>query len=77
MLTNKNPFKTQKCDEKGCPLCKGEYGDLKIDCNTNNAGYRWICKMCEKTKKITKVYEGETSRSIRVRSLEVIKQKIK
>ena len=73
MLTNKNPFKNQKCDEKGCPLCKGEYGDLKIACNTNNTGYRWICKTCEKTKKITKVYEGETSRSIRVRSLEHIR----
>ena len=72
LLTNKNPFKNEKCEAKGCPLCKGEYGDFKIPCNTNNTGYRWICKTCEKTKKVTKVYEGETSRSIRIRSMEHI-----
>ena len=72
LLTNKNPFKNKKCEAKGCPLCKGEYGDFKIPCNTNNTGYRWICKTCEKTKKVTRVYEGETSRSIRIRSTEHI-----
>ena len=73
MLINKNPFKNEKCQEKWCPLCKGEYGDFKIACNTNNTGYRWVCKTCEKTKNVTKVYEGETSRSIRVRSIEHIR----
>ena len=72
LLTNENTFKNEKCEAKGCPLCQGEYGEFKIPCNTNNTGYRWICKTCEKTKKITKVYEGETSRSIRIRSMEHI-----
>ena len=70
LLTNKNPFKTEKCTDKWCPLCKGEYGEIKIDCNTNNAGYRWVCKTCEKNRNQKRVYEGETSRSIRIRTLE-------
>ena len=70
LLTKKNPFKEEKCKDKWCPLCKGNLGDLKIACNTNNLGYRWICRTCEKTKNISKVYEGETSRSIRLRSTE-------
>ena len=73
MLTVKNPFKNEKCEEKWCPLCKGDYGEIKISCNVNNTGYRWVCKTCEKTKNLTKVYEGETSRSIRVRSMEHIR----
>ena len=73
ILTNKNPFQKEKCQEKWCPLCKGEYGSSKIACNTNNAGYRWVCKTCEKNKNVIKVYEGETSRSIRVRTLEHIR----
>ena len=72
ILTKKNPFKNEKCAEKWCPLCKGEYGDFKMSCSTNNTGYRWVCKTCEKSKKVTKVYEGETSRSIRLRSMEHI-----
>ena len=36
MLVNKNPFKNEKCQEKWCPLCKGEFGNLKIACNTNS-----------------------------------------
>ena len=70
ILTKKNPFKEEKCTDKWCPLCKGSVGEIKIACNTNNLGYRWVCRTCEITKKITKVYEGETSRSIRVRSSE-------
>ena len=72
LLTTKNPFKPDKCQEKWCPLCKGDFGEFKISCNTNNTGYRWVCKTCEKTKNETKAYEGETSRSIRVRSREHI-----
>ena len=73
ILTKKNPFKEEKCNEKWCPLCKGDYGDFEIACNTNNTGYRWICKTCENTKSKTKAYEGETSRSIRIRSMEHIR----
>jgi hypothetical protein len=72
-LTKKNPFEKEHCEQKWFPLCKGDYGELNIACNTNNVGYRWICRTCEKTKNKTKVYEGETSRSIRIRSMEHIR----
>ena len=42
-----------------------------MPCNTNNIGYRWICELCE-TKNSTKVYEGKTSRSGRIRAKEHI-----
>ena len=48
LLTKKNPFKEEKCKDKLCPLCNGSFGELKIACNTNNMGYRWICRTCEK-----------------------------
>ena len=41
----------------------------KIPCNTNNIGYRWTCKTC-RDRKIKKVYEGESSRSARIRGAE-------
>ena len=66
ILTNKNPFKSKKCDKEVCPLCKN---GSKIPCNTNNIGYRWTCKTC-RDRKITKVYEGESSRSARIRGAE-------
>ena len=72
IMVNKNLFKAEKCTEKWCPLCSGKYGDLKVVCNTANTGYRWICKTCQQNKNKVKVYEGESSRSIRVRSLEHI-----
>ena len=72
MLTKKNPFKNEKWEEKWCPLCKGEYGNINMACNTNNTCYRWVCKTCEKRKQ-TKTYEGETSRFIRVRTMEHIR----
>ena len=55
-----------------CPLCNAsefveiDTEEIKIQCNTNNVGYRWRCLTC-KEKDITKVYEGETGRSARIR----------
>ena len=72
MLTYKTPFKNEKCQDKWRPLCKGDYGEFKIPCNVNNTGYRWVCRTCEKNGNITRAYEGETSRSIRIRSMEHI-----
>ena len=43
--------------------------DVKIPCNTNNVGYRWLCVTC-KERDIIKVYEGETGRSARIRGAE-------
>ena len=73
IMVNKNQFKAEKCTEKWCPLCSGKYGELKVACNTANTGYRWICKTCQQNKNRVQVYEVESSRSIRVRSLEHIK----
>ena len=73
MLVKKNPFAKTKCHEKWCPMCPEKYGKFKLPCNTNNTGYRWICRTCQQNKNLVKVYEGETSRSIRIRSLEHIK----
>ena len=71
LLTQKNPFKKEKCGETECPLCKNNNGGEKIQaiCNTNNVGYRWTCENC-KSKDINRVYEGETSRSARLRGKE-------
>ena len=71
LLTQKNPFKKQKCEGKDCVLCghKSEDEEIKIHCNTNNVGYRWTCENCRK-KNLKRVYEGESSRSARLRGKE-------
>ena len=75
MLTNKNPFKRKRCAEKICPLCKNDENEKSkqvIPCNTNNVGYKWTCENCENIN-VTKIYEGETSRSARIRGKEHLK----
>ena len=71
LLTKKNPFKKSKCGETKCPLCMSKNPDetIEILCNTNNIGYRWTCQNCEKLNK-KRVYEGESSRSARLRGKE-------
>ena len=74
MFGPKNPFKALKCTQKTCPLCtESEFISVnpenKIQCNTNNVGYRWICDTCMENDKV-KVYEGETGRSARLRGAE-------
>ena len=71
LITKKNPFKKGKCGEIKCPLCKNKKNDEKIEilCNTNNIGYRWTCQNCQ-TKDKKRVYEGESSRSARLRGKE-------
>ena len=46
---------------------------VNISCNTNNVGYRWQCMTCME-KDTVKVYEGETSRSARLRGAEHVAQ---
>ena len=69
ILTTKNPFPKSKCKEKWCPLCQNSENKNKVFCYTNNVGYRWICKTCQE-RNIDQSYEGETSRSARVRGKE-------
>ena len=45
---------------------------MKMFCNTNNVGYRWTCNTCKEKDQI-KVYEGETSRSGRLRGIEHVR----
>ena len=77
ILTVKNPFQKTSCTQKWCPICqksencKNNFEERNIPCNTNNIGYRWICETCQ-DRNICKVYEGETSRSGRIRCREHI-----
>ena len=79
ILCKKNPFKKSKCQEKTCPMCfKSEFVEItteevKVLCNTNNVCYRWTCVVCKEQDKV-KVYEGESSRSARLRGAEHLKQ---
>ena len=75
------------CLQKTCPLCtKSQHvqvntEEVRIPCNTNNIGYRWLCLTC-KERNTVKVYEGESGRSARTRGakhlneLEKKKQKV-
>ena len=47
--------------------------EIKISCETNNIGFRWLCLTC-KEREIVKVYEGETGRSARTRGAEHLKE---
>ena len=73
ILTKKDPFMKDKCSEKLCPICKNESNKVDVVCNSNNVGYRWVCTTCQNRNK-TKVYEGESSRSARLRGIEHLKQ---
>jgi hypothetical protein len=75
ILTKKDPFLKDKCTEKLCPICKNESNKVNVVCNSNNVGYRWVCTTCQSRNKV-KVYEGESSRSARLRGIEHLKQYI-
>ena len=47
--------------------------EVKIPCDTNNIGYRWLCLTC-KERNIVNIYEGETGRSARTRGAEHLKE---
>ena len=73
ILIAKNPLKKTKCSQTKCPLCAPSQfvtpGENLYPCNTHNVGYRWHCLLCREGDKV-KVYEGESSRSARVRGTE-------
>ena len=69
MLIKKDPFKKEKCKISLCPLCQNNTNKIDLMCNTNNVGYRCTCNTCASRDKL-KVYEGETSRSARLRGKE-------
>ena len=66
-LINKDPFPNTKCKVKTCLVCSSETAENpSIPCNTNNVGYRLICDTCE-SRGLKRIYEGESSRSARIR----------
>ena len=78
ILGTKKTFKNSKCTQKNCPMCTTSSLVVcseanKIPCNTHNVGYRWQCCTCEERDQ-TRIYEGETGRSARVRGLEHVKE---
>ena len=71
-LVEKDPFPKLKCDKKKCLICGSEASEhLKISCNSNNVGYKLECDTCFENGQI-RIYEGESSRSARVRGREHI-----
>ena len=69
-LVQKDPFPKSKCERKKCIICKSEESEtMKFSCNSNNVGYRLQCDTCLERGKI-RIYEGESSRSARIRGAE-------
>ena len=69
-LVQKDPFPITKCEKKKCLICGSEKSEnLKYACNSNNVGYKLECETClERGQK--RIYEGESSRSARIRGAE-------
>ena len=66
MLGKKDPFPSIKCDKKVCIVCESKISKNQTSCNTNNIGYQLACDTCRE-RGIEQVYEGESSRSARIR----------
>ena len=65
-----DPFPQPKCEKKKCFICSSEKStNLKYPCNSNNVGYRLDCDTCMERGQV-RVYEGESSRSARIRGAE-------
>ena len=59
-----DPFR-RNCTEDDCLSCKDS--DVYTNCRKFNIGYSLVCKLCEE-RGITRVYQGESSRSLYLRS---------
>ena len=69
-LVQNDPFLKPKCNKKKCFICDSEKNEnLKFSCNSNNIGYRLGCDTCLDKGKM-RAYEGESSRSARIRGAE-------
>ena len=70
LLVDKNPFPKTKCEQKKCVICMSVKSENpKFECNSNNVGYRLGCDTCA-DRGLVRVYEGESSRSARIRGAE-------
>ena len=69
-LVQNDPFPKPKCVKKKCFICSSEKSEnLQYACNSNNVGYRLDCDTCLDRGQV-RVYEGESSRSARIRGAE-------
>ena len=68
-LRTTDPFK-ENCNETDCLACKNN-GKLS-NCRKTNVGYKLQCKTCKERGK-ERVYEGESSRNLYLRSKEHVK----
>ena len=70
LLVKKDPFPSIKCDKKFCFVCESVMSkNSKIPCSINNFGYQLACESCRTNGK-EQIYEGESSRSARIRGEE-------
>ena len=69
VVKKKNPFQ-MNCQDNECkPAVEAESNGKVVQCKTDNVSYMATCKTCESEGKV-KVYYGETSRNLHVRSKE-------
>ena len=69
-LVKKDPFPKSKCENKKCVICGSvKSKNIKYECNSGNVGYRLGCDTSAE-RGLTRVYEGKSSRSARIRGAE-------
>ena len=79
LIESKNPYPTQPCSIRLCPLCKqtevsepSQDRQNRLHCSTPNVGYQITCQTCRAAGKDVR-YEGETGRPAVSRAVEHIK----
>ena len=82
LVVKKNPFKTEECLNKRCPVCKStsvtdpvDKGPFRVSCRTPSVVYEFTCQKCQESGKTSK-YIGETGRPINVRGIEHVRDYI-
>ena len=63
-LVRSDPFKDTKCSDEGCPICNQDNG---INCKMRDTVYY---HECDEVKKCSGIYVGETSDSLKERTIE-------
>ena len=79
LVVKSNPFKTDECLNKRCPVCKStsvtdpvDKDQFRVSCRTPGVVYEFVCQKCLESGKISK-YIGETGRPITVRGAEHVR----
>ena len=73
LLQKSDPFREAECEDNGCPVCTikegGQRECVRGGCKIPNVGYVVTCIKCQEEGR-TRVYEGESSRCLRIRAAE-------